>query len=117
MVDWLLSLTDHQLNVLSTVFGVLASVATVFSIVAANFARLARRDAKRAVANTQREERIDGDLHTVSVSQDTHRATHETHELRGEIVQLVAKPVHGRRRNTPTNPVRTSSQYEGLNND
>lgn len=108
-IDWLLSLTDHELNVIATVFSVIASSATATGVAAAIYARLARRDARTAMEQTRRTEWHDGKQYHVSVSEDTNQAVHQTRDLRAE---LLGPRTHGRRRDTLTNPVRTGKETD-----
>lgn len=104
ILRWYLSLTDHELNALGTAFAMLASVSSILGIWTARWARLAWHNARDTKDQTRRVETIDGKEHIVTVSQDAHHASHETSDLRAELSPL---RLHGRRRNTPTNPVPT----------
>ena len=76
-VLWLESLTDHQLQLIGTVFSVMSSGATVLGVVAANYARLARRDARVARANTAHTEYVNGQQRSISVTEYARHAATE----------------------------------------
>lgn len=113
-IEWLLSLTDHQLNVLGTVFSVLASGATVLGIVAANYARLARRDAKVARAQTSTQDWESGRLVETSVAESARHAAIAGEATRAEISHLAVWLKGTGRRRLPTTevPRLEESSYE-----
>lgn len=122
IIDWVASLSTAQRDAIRTVSIVIGSgCIPVFGFVLTWLIRIIRKQTRQTVEQTQAADWKDGSLNTVSVADLARRIMHNTqefkNEFRSEITDLVNDPrtapvarVHGRRRNTPTNPV---SIYEG----
>jgi ABC-type multidrug transport system fused ATPase/permease subunit len=62
LTEWFLSLTDHQLNVIGTVFSIVASLATALGVSTTVYSRLAAKNSKAANIQTQDRDWVDGQL-------------------------------------------------------
>lgn len=119
LIRFFLDLTPHQLDVIRTVSTLIGvCIVPVLGFLLGWGIKLLRRVIKSSqsiITNTQREERINGKLHRVSVAEDMKRAMYNTEEL----AHLVADTprVHGRRRGTPSNAIPTISHYEGVSDE
>jgi hypothetical protein len=127
-LEWWLSLTPHQLDVIRTIASVITGAFGGILIPLLGWGikllRANRRDSQTAVRNTQHEERVDGTLKPVSVTEYARQAAYastdaaDTGRQTGQATADLALWVKGKgRRREPTREVPTVSHYTGEPNE